>query len=131
MDEDVLAIHSIAYYRTKDKDALHSCLFQFSIFHSIAVTALSVSIAYLLSFIVVILKYSDCTELLILEAVMVLPVLLFLWILHSEYIYRFRSAVRMEDYLAMQKLHEVVEETESARNIFQQLSPKKGGTNHE
>lgn len=125
VDEDVRALHSIAYYRTKDKDARYACLFQFSVFHSLGVTALSISSAYLLSVFVTLLKFLDYKELLIFEAIMALLLPLFLWILYSEYIYRFRLAVRMEDYLVMQKLEEVVKETESARNIFQQLLPEK------
>lgn len=114
IDEDVLALHSISYYRTTDEKARQACLFQFSAFHSIGVTALSILISYVISIIITLLQFLNYKGLLILEGVMGLIIFFFLWILYSEYIYRFRLAVRMEDYLVMQNLESTIKENEAA-----------------
>jgi len=136
VDEDVRALQTMAFFRTKDKSALEACKFQFSVFHSIGTTWLSVLLGYILSFIIPVtfpnivpFMSPMCTQKTLgfirLEALLLVPTFILLCILCSAYWYRFKLGVRMEDYIALQNLEKIINENSSIRNTIKDMLQKK------
>jgi len=125
VDAEVLAIHSIALHKTAEYRAHQACLFQFSAFHSIGVSILSILISYLISFTITLLQFLNHDGLLILEGVIGLILFFLGWILYSEYKYRLRLALRMEDELVMQNLEATIKETRKAWKKIQDILDAK------
>jgi len=129
-DEDILALHSIACYETEDQKTLGACRFQFSIIHSIGGTVLSILAGYILSFLIVSLELFrypvQMSMPFVIEVLFVLPISVLLYVLCKEYKYRFKLALRIEDFIVMQNLENLVKERKPTWKDIQEIMQKKG-----
>ncbi|MDH5481794.1 MAG: hypothetical protein OEY22_02790 [Candidatus Bathyarchaeota archaeon] len=113
----VLAVHQRAMSKVEkaDKETYGVIIFHFSIFHSIGTTFLSVWFGWLGSILIAVQLWlsgmpSISTHFWAFEVEILVLLLTFSVFLCSEYKYRTRLAIEMEDQVAVKYLEEVVEE---------------------
>lgn len=126
---DVLSLHTLAYYGApeKYKPSVDHCIFQFSVVHSIGMTILAMLLGSLLSIVITISSIpSNLNEMLPLmaswEIILISIVILLSLNLCREYDYRLKLATRIEDFIVMQRLDQVIEENKAWLDKFEPSS---------
>lgn len=120
---DARSVHTIALYRTKDKEAIRALTFQLSVVHSVGMLIFSIVFGIVFSLIIpwLVAPVGNQKMLTLInnyELWMLLPQIILICILTAEYWDRLNTTIRMEDYIVMQSLEEVVNETKTTRQKF-------------